>query len=186
MLYDTLHLSTGITGHLVFESFITPSVQELATAFAFFKANNIKDLILDLRYNSGGYFYIAQTLASYIAGNAPKSEQYLPNFSITINIRMQNITYPFKTTSYSLRLFTRLVVITTRSTASASEAVMNGLKPYVNVVSIGDTTNGKPTGMNGWYIGKKYYVLPVTFKMVNAQNQGDFFDGIVPCKSCTG
>ena len=75
-------------------------------------------------------------------------------------------------------------MITSRSTASASEDVMNGLKPFVNVVSIGDTTNGKPTGMNGWDIGRahKYYVFPVTFKIVNSQNQGDFFDGIFPAK----
>ncbi len=58
-----------VTGHLVFESFIEPTEDELETAFAFFKANNVKDLILDLRYNSGGYLYIAQQLASYIAGN---------------------------------------------------------------------------------------------------------------------
>ena len=59
---------------------------------------------------------------------------------------------------------------------------MNGLKPFVNVVSIGDTTNGKPTGMNGWDIAQKYYMWPVTFKMVNSQNQGEYFDGIFPAK----
>ena len=70
LLAETIPLTSGPTGHLVFESFITPSVDELATAFATFKANNVKDLILDLRYNSGGYLSIAQTLASYIAGDA--------------------------------------------------------------------------------------------------------------------
>jgi C-terminal processing protease CtpA/Prc len=180
LLYDTLQLSNGVTGQLVFESFITPSSDELATAFAFFKANDVKDLILDLRYNSGGYLNIAQTLASYIAGN---SRQGVVFAKLQYNSKHQdaNNTYSFKTTAYSLAL-PRLVVITTRLTASASEAVMNGLKPYVNVVSIGDTTNGKPTGMNGWIIGEKYYMWPVTFKMVNAQNQGDYFDGIFPAK----
>ena len=75
-------------------------------------------------------------------------------------------------------------MITTRGTASASEAVMNGLKPHINVVSIGDTTNGKPTGMNGWEVGKKYFIWPVTFKMVNSQNQGEYFNGIFPAKTC--
>ena len=73
LLYDTLHLTSGVTGHLVFDSFINPSRNELATAFAYFKANNIKDLILDLRYNGGGYLDIAQTLASYIGGNSPRT-----------------------------------------------------------------------------------------------------------------
>ena len=58
MLYDTLNLKTGKTGHLVFDEFIEPSTQELQTAFAFFKAQNVKDLILDLRYNSGGIWML--------------------------------------------------------------------------------------------------------------------------------
>ena len=52
---------------------------------------------------------------------------------------------------------------------------MNGLKPFVNVISIGDTTNGKPTGMNGWPVDEKYYMWPVTFKMVNAAEPGRIF-----------
>lgn len=180
LLYDTLHLKTGVTGRLVFESFFPPASDELATAFAFFKANNIKDLILDLRYNGGGILSIAQTLASYIAGDSRQGAVFA---KLQYNDKHQeaNYTYPFITTTYPLAL-SRLVVITTRSTASASEEVMNGLKPYVNVVSLGDTTNGKPTGMNGWEIGKKYVMWPITFKIVNAQNQGDFFDGIFPAK----
>ncbi|MEI8226153.1 MAG: S41 family peptidase [Bacteroidota bacterium] len=180
LLYDTLNLSSGLTGHLVFESFIKPSEDELATAFAFFKANNVKDLVLDLRYNSGGYLYIAQILASYIAGNSYKGTVFA---KLQYNDKHQNAnsTFPYITIPNSLAL-PRLVVITSNATASASEAVMNGLKPYVKVVSIGDVTEGKPTGMNEWDIGKKYSMLPVTFKMVNAQNQGDFFDGIFPAK----
>ena len=180
LLYDTLHLSTGITGQLVFESFISPSEDELATAFAFFKTNNIKDLILDLRYNSGGYLSVAGSLASYIAGNSRVGSVFA---KLQYNDKHQdaNYTFLFRTTFYSIAL-PRLVVITSRSTASASEAVMNGLKPFVNVVSVGDTTNGKPAGMDSRDIGKKYFIAPVTFKMVNAQNQGEYFDGIYPVK----
>jgi carboxyl-terminal processing protease len=183
LLYDTLHLSTGVVGHLVFESFFNPAPQELATAFASFKANNIKDLILDLRYNSGGILDFAQTLASYIAGD---SKQGVVFAKLSYNDKHQeaNYTYPFKATTYSLGL-PRLIVITSRSTASASEDVINGLKPFVNVVSIGDTTNGKPTGMNGWNFFNKYYIFPVTFKIVNKDNHGDFFDGLIPDKLST-
>jgi C-terminal processing protease CtpA/Prc len=181
LVYDTLHLKSGVTGHLVFESFITPSSAELVNAFAYFKANDIKDLILDLRYNTGGYLNIAQTLASYIAGDGVQGSVFA---KLQYNDQHQdaNSTFTFKSTPYSLAL-SRLMVITTRSTASASEAVMNGLKPVVNVVSFGDTTNGKPTGMNGWAIGEKYYMWPVTFKMVNAQSQGEYFQGIYPAKT---
>ena len=180
LLYDTLHLSSGITGQLVFESFFNPAPEELATAFAFFKANNIKDLILDLRYNLGGDLNIAQTLASYIAGNSRQGTTFA---KLQHNDKYQDIntTIPFKTTAYPVSI-SKLVVITSRSTASASEDVMNSLKPFINIVSIGDTTNGKPTGMYSWYIGKKYAMLPVTFKVVNSLNQGDFFDGFFPAK----
>jgi carboxyl-terminal processing protease len=180
LLYDTLHLSSGITGQLVFESFYNPAPEELATAFAFFKANNIKDLILDLRYNPGGDLNIAQTLASYIAGNSRKGTTFA---KLLHNDKYQsyNVTIPFNTTANPVTI-TKLVVITSRSTASASEDVINGLKPLIDVVSIGDTTDGKPTGMYSWYIGKKYAMLPVTFKVVNSLNQGDFFGGIIPSK----
>jgi carboxyl-terminal processing protease len=182
LLSETLQLSSGATGHLVFESFITPSAAELETAFASFKANNVKDLILDLRYNSGGYLYIARTLASYIAGTRPGSGAVFAKLQYNDKRQDYNTTYPFETTTSPLSL-PRLVVITTRSTASASEAVMNGLKPFVNIVSIGDTTNGKPTGMNGLPVGNKYWMWPVTFKMVNKNDEGDYFDGIYPTKT---
>lgn len=182
LLYDTLHLSTGITGHLVFESFIEPSEQELADAFAYFKANNVRDLILDLRYNSGGYLYIAQQLASFIAGNAPANSNTVFGMLQYNNKHTdQNSAFKYITTSSPLSL-SQVVVITTRLTASASEAVMNGLRPLMNVVSVGDTTNGKPVGMNGWEVGQKYFFWPVTFKMVNKNNEGNYFDGIAPAK----
>ena len=180
LVYDTLHLKNGITGHLVFDSFINPSSAELATAFSFFKSNNIKDLVLDLRYNTGGYLNIAQNLASYIAGDSRQGAVFA-KLQYNDKHPEANSTFQFRTITSSIGL-DRVVVITSRSTASASEAVINGLKPFVSVVTIGDTTNGKPTGMNGWDIGKKYYMWPVTFKMVNSLNQGEYFDGIFPAK----
>jgi carboxyl-terminal processing protease len=178
ILYDTLHLSTGITGHMVFESFIAPSENELADAFEYFKANGVSDLILDLRYNSGGYLYIAQQLASYIAGNTYSGTEFIKMIYNPTH-QESNATFPFVSTASPLSL-TKLVVITSRETASASECVMNGLKPFTTIVSIGDTTNGKPVGMNGGDIAKKYFIAPVTFKSVNRNNEGDYFDGFVP------
>jgi carboxyl-terminal processing protease len=181
LLYDTIKLSSGIiAGHLVLESFIEPTDDELQVAFAFFKNNNVKDIILDLRYNTGGFLDASQLLASYIAGNGFTTTTYA---RLDYNNKRQdyNQTYPFVTTQYPIAA-TKLVVITTRSTASASEAVMNGLSPIINFVSVGDTTNGKPTGMNGWECGKKYFFWPITFKIVNSSNEGDYFDGFPPDK----
>ncbi len=180
LLYDTLELKSGRAGHLVFESFIQPSINELATAFGYFKAHNVTDLILDLRYNGGGYLYVAQVLASYIAGNDPAAAQDIfARLMYNENMKAYNDSYLFKTTAYPLNL-NRLIVITSRMTASASEAVMNGLAPFMDIVTIGDTTNGKPVGMNGWDVGEKYFFWPVTFKMVNKEDHGDFFAGIEP------
>jgi C-terminal processing protease CtpA/Prc len=183
ILYETLNLSSGVTGHLVLESFVVPTEQELITAFGYFKSHNVKDLIIDLRYNGGGYLYIARQLASYIGGNGLAGTTFS---TLLYNNKMQsaNQEYPFISTSYSLAL-PKIVVITTRGTASASEAVMNGLDPHIDIVSVGDTTNGKPVGMNGWSVGKKYFFWPITFKLINSSGQGDFFDGIAPDKITT-
>ena len=89
---DTLHLKSGITGHLVFDQFIPPSNQELQTAFTYFSQNNIKDLIVDLRYNGGGDLNVLTNMASYVAGAA---QLYKPFLTLTFND---------KNTSYNLSL----------------------------------------------------------------------------------
>jgi carboxyl-terminal processing protease len=185
LVYDTLHLKTGvIAGHLVFESFIEPSEDELKTAFAYFKARNVTKFILDLRYNGGGYLYIAQQLAYYLGGSNLAATTFV-KLSYNNKSQAANATYTFGTdrvNTGSLLSLPAVVVITSRLTASASEAVMNGLKPHMTLVSVGDTTDGKPVGMNGWPCGQKYFFWPITFKLVNSADQGDYFDGIAPNK----
>jgi carboxyl-terminal processing protease len=179
MLYDTLTINGKKTGHLVFDEFIEPSTDELKTAFAFFKAQDIKDLILDLRYNSGGILDVAIELSSLIAGKSTST----PLVSSKYNNKntSEESTRNFVSMVSSLSL-TRLVVITTRSTASASEVIINGLKPYLEVTTIGDTTNGKPTGMDVYQFAETFIFAPITFKLVNANGEGDFYAGFAPAK----
>jgi carboxyl-terminal processing protease len=185
MVYDTLRLKSGITGHLVFDQFIEPSTQELQNAFSYFKAQNVTDLILDLRYNSGGILDVATDLASYIAGTSKFSTPFVSSKYNDKHATAENATTNFKSILYPLNL-TRLVIITTRSTASASEVIINGLKPHLTVTTIGDTTNGKPTGMRLWTDRDiKYIFAPITFKLVNSAGQGDFFAGFAPAKYVT-
>jgi C-terminal processing protease CtpA/Prc len=181
MLYDTLTLKNGLTGHMVFDAFIDPSSAELQTAFAFFKSVNVKDLILDMRYNHGGILTVATELASYIAGTSKFSTPFTVSTYNSQKAAANNETTNFTSVTSPLNL-TRLVVITTRETASASEEVINGLKPSMTVTTIGDTTNGKPTGMNVWQYNTKYIFAPVTFKLVNSAGQGDFWAGFAPAK----
>jgi C-terminal processing protease CtpA/Prc len=177
--YDTLNLTSGKAGHLVFDSFIATSVDSLAKAFKFFKEQGVKDLILDLRYNPGGYLAGAQALASFIAGSTVSTSDAFAKIEYNDKNTSQNSILTFKNAPYPVNM-TRVVIITSRSTASASEAVINGLKPFINVVTIGDSTYGKPVGMGGWTYGKKYIFYPVTFKLVNKNGEGDYFDGLPP------
>jgi carboxyl-terminal processing protease len=180
LLYDTLTINSKKTGHLVFNEFITPSSQELADAFAFFKAQNVKDLILDLRYNGGGILDVAAELASYISGKT--STDTFIKFSYNDKKASNDTIYKFRNIASPLNL-TRLVVITTRETASASEEVINGVKPFMPVTTIGDTTDGKPTGMNIWQTtDNKYVFAPVTFEAVNSAGQGGYYKGFAPAK----
>jgi C-terminal processing protease CtpA/Prc len=180
ILADTLHLKSGITGHLVFDEFIPPSNAELQTAFAYFSLNNINNLIVDLRYNGGGDLSVLQNMASYVAGAAKYNTTFL---TLTYNDKntQYNVSYPFKQVNYPLTI-SKLIVITTRGTASASEDFINGLKPGLEVTTIGDTTNGKPVGMNGFLYKTAYAFFPITFNVVNSAGQGDFFKGFVPAK----
>jgi C-terminal processing protease CtpA/Prc len=179
LTYKTLNLSSGKTGYLAFNEFIEPSSDELKTAFQYLKQEGVKDLILDLRYNTGGILSVATELASYIAGKS--TETVLVKSDYNDKKASNNETTYFSTMLYPLNL-TRLVVISTRETASASEVVINGLKPFMSVVTIGDTTNGKPTGMNVWGYNNKYVYAPVTFRLVNSAGQGDFYSGFPPLK----
>lgn len=179
LTYKTLNLTSGKTGYLAFESFIDISISELQVAFAYFKTNNIQDLIIDLRYNGGGKLDVAQKLASYIAGNTQAGEVFVKIEHNTLNSGNDETSLMLSTT-YGVDL-TRLIVISSRKTASASENVINSLIPFMDVICIGDTTNGKPVGMYGLTDPKETFVfLPIAFKLVNSDNEGDFFDGFAP------
>jgi len=183
ILADTLHLKSGITGHLVFDQFIPPSNQELQSAFTYFSQNNIKDLIVDLRYNGGGDLSVLTNMASYVAGSSKFNTPFL---TLTFNDKnaAANQSFPFVSVAAPLSI-TRLVVITTRGTASASEDFINGLKPSFDVKTIGDTTNGKPVGMYGFGYPShlpNYIFWPITFSLVNSAGQGEFYKGFAPLK----
>lgn len=184
-----LDLPGGKTGYLCFNSFIEPSEQELNTAFADFNANNIKDLIIDLRYNRGGDMGIAQQLASLVMKAADTTKVFCKlNYNKLVAADF-NETMKFRKTQNPLGL-NRVVFITSRESASASEVVINSLTPYIPVSLVGDTTYGKPTGMNIWGFpfptssnqnpDYQYVFGPITFEYVNANNEGGFYDGIAP------
>ena len=184
-----LDLTSGKTGYLSFETFIDPSEQELNEAFADFKANNITDLIIDLRYNTGGYMDIAQQLSSLVMKADDTTKVcYTLKYNSLVGPDWDE-SFKFVRTESPLGL-DRVVFITTRSSASASEVVINSLKPYVNVTIVGDTTHGKPAGMNIWGYpfpsnsnpdpDYEYVFAPITFEYVNSTGEGRFYEGMIP------
>lgn len=178
--YDTLKLKSGTAGYLVFEQFIQPSNAELEEAFAFFSQNNINNIIIDLRYNGGGDLSVLQKLATHIAGSSYAGKSL---FTLTYNEqkKVRNQVMNFDQVKSSVNVG-KMIVITTRGTASASEDLINGLKPFMEIKTVGDTTNGKPVGMNGFKYGTKYVYFPITFTLFNTAGESDFYEGFAPDK----
>lgn len=173
---DTLHIKEKIVGHIVFNSFIKPAIAELDNIFASFKSLGVQELILDMRYNRGGRMDVATKLASLISGSSNSGEifvKYTYNDKKTEN--NSDVLLSNETNSLNL---TELIVLTSRSTASASEAIINGLKPYMKVTTIGSPTYGKPVGMNVWSYADHYVFVPVTFRLVNSLGEGDYYAGL--------
>jgi carboxyl-terminal processing protease len=164
-------------GYFFFDSFISLSNDQLDAAFAQFVEEGVQDLVIDLRYNGGGELRVAQHLASLIAGNDYVGQ---PIVRLTFNDKHQdaNQTTAFERVTSPLNL-SRVFFITTGSSASASELMINGLRPYLEVVTVGDTTFGKPVGENIFEVCS-YDVFPITFKLENAAGFGDYFDGLAP------
>ncbi len=164
-------------GYLFFRNFVRPSTAALDEAFASLKAAGATDLVLDLRYNGGGLVDVAVHLASLIGG-ARISGQVMINWTHNDKVGpvLNRVTRFLDTPEQTLNL-QRLVVITTRSSASASELIINSLRPYLPVTVIGDTTYGKPVGQYGFNFCEKVLV-PVAFSLKNVNHEGDFFDGI--------
>ncbi len=183
-------------GYLMYNGFYASYDSQLNAAFGSLKSQNVTDLVLDLRYNSGGSINSATKLASMITGQFAgqlfakqqwnsKAQAYYEssNPSSLENRFIEGLN--------SLHL-SKVYILTTKGTASASELVINCLKPYINVVQIGDVTVGKNVGSITLYdsptfVSKnsinpnhKYAMQPIVLKIVNKLGAGDYTTGILP------
>lgn len=176
LLRDVIRQQEQVIGYLVLNQFIPLSHRELVEAFAAFRREGITELILDLRYNGGGQIDVARSLAGLIGG---------PRTAGQVLARLQyNQRYGFEEKVMMARSaqglgLSRLVVITARGTCSASEMIINGLRPYLNVVTVGSPTCGKPVGMRPVTF-HDYVIHPISFAVVNVRNEGGYFDGLPP------
>ena len=156
-------------GYMVFQEFI-------ATANEEFASQPIDELIIDLRYNGGGMNTVAEYLASWIAGNQASKVFYKLLHNTKNEFRDVTVNFPANVNALNL---TRVFFITTNNSASASELLINGLKPYYDVKLIGTHTAGKPVGMYPMNLPPYIYTLvPISFKYVNSNDEGDFYEGL--------
>jgi C-terminal peptidase prc len=179
-LTRTFRVDGRTVGYLMFRNFVQPSYTALDDAFSALKDAGATELVIDLRYNGGGLVDVATHLASLVGGPVTDGRVFGEYHHNDKNTRL-NQSLRFENPPQALAL-QRLFVITTHSSASASELVINGLRPHIPVIVIGGTTYGKPVGQYGFQFCDKV-LAAVSFSIVNADGQGDYFDGIAP--NCT-
>ena len=177
--YEIIARNDKLIGYIVFQDFIDAALSELDNVFTEFTNNNIDELIIDLRYNAGGSLSIAEYLAGWIAGYKYSDRVFIKLLHNNKHTDLDTIiNVPYKENGLDLE---RIFFIATNSTASASELLINGLEPFMDVILIGDNTHGKPAGMYVIpFANYNYVVLPVCFKFTNGDDEGDFYDGLVP------
>lgn len=190
---SSVHTSNGVSvGYLAFHDHIRTAEEPLISAIEQMRAANVNELVLDLRYNGGGFLYLASQLAYMIAGPARSAGQTFER--LQFNAKHPSIDpvtgqplapLPFLSiTSSGLPLPTlnlsRVFVLAGGTTCSASESIINGLRGVgVEVVQIGTTTCGKPYGFYPQdNCGTTYF--SIQFKGVNAAGFGDYTDGFSP------
>lgn len=179
-------------GYLMYNNFRSNFNSELNSVFANFSAEGITDLVLDLRYNSGGSIETAKDLSSMITGQFTGEvfarQIYNENFETTELFFDNQISTDEPINSLNL---SRVYVLTTSSSASASELVINALNPYINVIQIGTNTAGKfegsvtlydsPNfGREGVSLEHTYAIQPLILKIANKEGFTGFFDGLEP------
>jgi C-terminal processing protease CtpA/Prc len=200
LIKNVITIGAKKIGYLMYNGFYADFDLQLNSVFGDFKTQGITDLVLDLRYNSGGSVRTATYLASMITGQFTGKVFAKQQWNTKINTYFEAnnpnglrnfFTDKIGTTPINSVNMTKVYILTTKSTASASELIINGLKPHINVVQIGDLTTGKNVGSVTLYDSPdfsatnknpkhKYAMQPIVLKIVNSDGFGDYFNGLTP------
>ena len=172
-------------GYLVYNHF-TPGEDdedhkydlELQEKFSEFKSQGVEEFILDLRYNGGGIVTSAQLLGELLAPENAIGKVFCETkYNSNVN---RTTTYLFNRLSENLNL-SRLYILTSSRTASASEAIINGLRPFYNVFLLGEQTEGKNVGsVTLTDENYEYELHPIVCQIFNAKGESNYKDGFAP------
>ena len=165
-------------GYLNLRSYISTADPQLRTAFQSFRAQDVRDFIIDLRYNGGGLVSTAELIDNLLGGDRTAADtQYSIVYST--NKSGQNSTVRFQPQAQSVRPV-RIAFLTTAATASASEININAMRAWAEVAIVGSDTYGKPVGQLAFDLANSCpdRLRLVTFKTANATGAGDYYDGL--------
>lgn len=203
---DVINTDQAKVGYLLFNSFAslryngssTLFYSELERIFTKFEQQGISELVIDLRYNGGGDVITAEYMANRIA---PAAASGTVMYTYQVNDAIKNWGWleageefaPIKFNKRGNLSLNRVYFLVSPNTASASELLINSLKPVMNTYLVGtksvndenmevaDKTYGKPVGFFGLPVVNDHVELYVTsFKMYNRNGEGDYFGGLTP------
>lgn len=194
VLLDTILIVEGNKiGYLVYNQFISSLNTDLDDVFAIFKSEGISDLVVDLRYNPGGSVGTATLMASLIAPSIVSSQseiftKYIWNDIVdqywrdTEGENSSSLIIPFINTSNNVDM-SKVYFLISSNSASSSELVINGLRPYMDVVLVGTNTHGKYTAsvtLHDQETSFNWAIQPIVLKTANALNETDYKAGFSP------
>jgi len=164
-------------GYLNLRTYISTADPQLTAAFAQFRALGLQDIIIDLRYNGGGLVSTSE-LINNLLGAARSLLDVQFRYVHNTRKSSENRTRYFRPTAQSVAPV-RIAFLTTGATASASEMNINSMAPWVEVAIVGEDTLGKPVGQYAYDLpGCEDRLRLVTFKTVNADGAGEYYDGL--------
>ncbi|PZX48663.1 S41 family peptidase [Algoriphagus chordae] len=183
---EVIDLADKKVGYWVYQSFKATAGQsptkslEVDESMAFFEAAGIDELIIDLRYNGGGSVAVAEQINNYLIQTSNSGKLMYTNKLNSLKSELQKSVHFEKKGSLNLD---KLIFITSRGSASASELVINSLNPYSDIILVGDNTYGKPVGSfplsnyNDILKQNNVELVPITFATANAEGKAEYFDG---------
>lgn len=170
-------------GYMLYNTFSPDNADEVKQYAQQFKDNNVSDVVLDLRYNAGGDMESVELMAAILApanqmGNALAQLKYSDKKSAKDRTLTLDESLLQGTANLGLK---RLYVLTSTTTAGASEMLINCLKPYMDVFIVGEKTKGQTVATEPFCSQKHSYCLrPVVCEVFNAQGTADYASGFTP------